>query len=70
MFNQVAIRDCSAREDEERRKTVESSVQTEASGGQRLLRTEKNISDLVDSLTLVERVKSRSEELKNENVVC
>ena len=68
MFNQVAIRDCSAREDEERRKTVESSVQTEASDGQRLLRTEKNISDLVDSLTLVERVKLQSEELKSENV--
>ena len=69
MFNQVAIRDCSAREDEERRKTVESSVQTEASGGQRLFGTEKNTySDLADSFTLVERVRSQSEELKKENV--
>ena len=69
MLNQVAIRDCSAREDEERRKTVESSVQTETSGGQRLFGTEKNTySDLADSFTLVERVRSQSEELKKENV--
>ena len=43
-------------------------MQTERNG-QRLFGTEKNTcSDLVDSLTLVERVRSQSEELKSENI--